>query len=133
MRFVLGAPLLFALSCFLPLVSYAQTDIRATIEQSLREDPSAATLTPEEFSRMIDALAAEAQAQGLGAGDLMYTPPPPEFTPVEQQTNFGGLSALHITLFTGAGFIVLFLCVWFLYRFLHRPPEPPVTPETQTT
>src|SRR3989344_2924887 len=55
--------------------SSAQTgDLRATIETSLRSDPSSVSLSQEEFEQLVDALVEVAEKQGVSAAIQRESP-----------------------------------------------------------
>ncbi|HEY4488199.1 MAG TPA: hypothetical protein VJB97_01660 [Candidatus Paceibacterota bacterium] len=59
----------------LPQVGFAQSsELRETIRAEILKDPRAASIPESQLASMIDALAREAEAQGITPADITWTP-----------------------------------------------------------
>ena len=62
----------------LPTLSFAQeSELSATIRAALLADPETANLSQAELDAMVAALSAEAETQGVAAGDILWQPQEP--------------------------------------------------------
>lgn len=77
-----------------PLVSSAQTtapaEVRATIMAQLLEDPRTADVPPDQLQQLVDALAAQAEVQGVDTADLTWQPRPTFAEPAAEPAVPGG-------------------------------------------
>lgn len=108
-----------------PSAAFGQSEgIRAAIRSQLSTDPETVALPSETLESMVEALAREAEVQGLTEEDITFVPVPPDPLAEETASPFvEGIeySAFQKTLITLAG-ILAFLCVgWFLLRWLRAP------------
>ena len=133
--------------------SSAQTgDLRATIETSLRSDPSSVSLSQEEFEQLVDALVEVAEKQGVSAEDITWQPEEPAFGEegaVDVSNSCGRVPAVLCALnevfgFSGGSFVpllllfssaALLLVLWAMLKMHHKHPQEviPTPSEAEST